>query len=151
MRLDPAEPEVLADPVRLRQIVRNVLDNAMKFTPAGGIVTVRSDRGERATGTIEVADTGPGVAPADQGRIFEPWVQAGRQRRGRARPRAALARKLAEAQGGSLTVRSEGVGQGSSFTVSMPQAPEAPGRPAATRMPRAAASSSRRTTRTARG
>jgi two-component system sensor histidine kinase TctE len=55
----------------LRELLSNLIDNALRYTPAGGSVTVRvrSDEGER--GYLEVEDTGPGIAPAERGRVFE--------------------------------------------------------------------------------
>jgi nitrogen-specific signal transduction histidine kinase/CheY-like chemotaxis protein len=122
--LDAADPWVSADRVRIRQVVRNLVDNAVKFTPTGGRVIVRSDRGAGREVRIEVTDTGAGIAPADQERIFEPYVQLGRDREtGGIGLGLHLARKLVEAQGGTLGVWSDGLGRGSTFTVLMPRAP----------------------------
>jgi two-component system, chemotaxis family, CheB/CheR fusion protein len=120
--LDPADPVVSADPVRIRQVVRNLLDNAVKFTPPGGRVSVRSDRGTGPDVRIEVVDTGPGIPREQQERIFEPYVQlAGGRESGGVGLGLHLARRLVEAQGGSIGVWSEGPGRGSTFTVLLPR------------------------------
>jgi CheY-like chemotaxis protein/nitrogen-specific signal transduction histidine kinase len=125
--LDPVAPRVMADPVRLRQVVRNLVDNAVKFTPPGGRVSVRSDRGEGRMAALEVADTGAGIAPEDRDRIFDPYAQLddGRAKGGLGLG-LFLARKLVLAQHGEIAVTSEGRGRGSRFLVSLPRAaPEA--------------------------
>jgi len=72
VRVDPPDLVVRADPARLRQLVANLLDNASRHSPAGGVVTVTATReGDRHR--IEVADQGPGVADADRERAFEPF------------------------------------------------------------------------------
>jgi signal transduction histidine kinase len=111
----------------LSQILRNLISNALKFTDAGEIrVGARLVDAE----TIEffVSDTGPGIAPDDQDRIFEEFLQleqrvARRQRgTGLGLP---LSRRLAELLGGSLTVRSQ-TGIGSTFTLRLPIAASTP-------------------------
>ncbi len=70
----PAEPvRIVGNPTMLRELLSNLIDNALRYTPAGGSVTVRvrSDQGERERGHLEVEDTGPGIAPAERGRVFE--------------------------------------------------------------------------------
>jgi len=117
------DPEVVVDPVRLRQLVGNLVSNAVRHTPAGGTVTVRS----RVTGgelTIEVADTGTGIDAADLPKIFDRFWRAdgSRTRRtGGSGLGLAIARKLTEAHGGTVAVVST-LGTGSTFTVRMPVA-----------------------------
>jgi PAS domain S-box-containing protein len=114
---------VFLDPARLKQILYNFLSNALKFTPAGGTVTVRARAEGEANLLLEVEDTGPGIAPQDVGRLFVEFQQLDT---GAARHHAgtglglALTRKLAEAQGGSVGVRST-PGQGSVFHVVLPR------------------------------
>ena len=111
--------EIEADQSRIRQVVFNLLSNAIKFTPEGGSVRVELGRAGD-TCRIDVVDTGPGIAPADQATIFEAFRQApaaaGQEGTGLG---LTLARQLVEAHGGSVAVESE-VGQGSRFSVLLP-------------------------------
>jgi signal transduction histidine kinase len=121
LTLKPDEIAVRADERKLRQVVFNLLSNAVKFTPEGGRVDVSATMSD---GVVEVAvsDTGPGIAPEDQGLIFEEFHQA----RGEAGPAhegtglgLPLARKLIELHGGRLWVESvEGTGSTFRFTLS---------------------------------
>jgi CheY-like chemotaxis protein len=124
--LDPAAPHAIADPIRLRQIVRNLVENAIKFTPPGGRVTVRSDRGGGQHVVVSVTDTGVGIPRELQERIFKPYAQleAGKEAGGLGIG-LHLARKLAEAQGGAIELKSGGIDQGSTFTLSLPRASSA--------------------------
>ncbi|MGH6948237.1 MAG: PAS domain-containing sensor histidine kinase [Kiloniellales bacterium] len=114
-------PQLCADERRFRQILLNLLSNAVKFTPAGGKVTVGAER--RADGgiTILVADSGVGIGAADQERIFEPFVQLDRARRGQEGTGLGLplCRKLVELHGGTLTLKSE-LGQGTVVEIHFP-------------------------------
>jgi signal transduction histidine kinase/DNA-binding response OmpR family regulator len=113
---------VHADRVRLRQIVTNLLSNAIKFTPDGGQVFI-SARRIGPDIAISVADTGPGIAPADQQRVFEEFQQAGDQEAGAGGTGLGLAltRRLVEAHGGRIELESA-VGHGAKFTVHLPGA-----------------------------
>jgi signal transduction histidine kinase len=107
------------DPARLRQIVLNLLSNAVKFTEQGR-VDVRVEKGRDGEVAIRVRDTGPGIAPEDQERIFEEFEQA----RSASAPTGtglglAISRRLARLLGGSLEVESE-LGAGSTFTLTLP-------------------------------
>ncbi|WP_306205581.1 response regulator [Actinoplanes sp. RD1] len=112
-----------ADRVRFRQIVENLLSNAIKFTPEGGRLTVTTAAdGEFVT--VTVADTGVGIAEADQARVFEEFQQVGDPERARAGTGLGLAltKRLVEAHGGEISLVSA-PGQGSAFTVRLPAAP----------------------------
>lgn len=119
-----AEVAVRAHPDRLQQILLNLMTNAIKFTPRGGLVSVECDI-EQKTGAIRVRDTGSGI-PSDQlERIFEPFVQVDRHRVV-ARERGvglglSISRELARAMGGNLTVESV-INEGSVFTITLPRA-----------------------------
>ncbi|HZM34898.1 MAG TPA: PAS domain S-box protein [Burkholderiales bacterium] len=104
-----------ADPARVEQIAANLLDNALKFTPAGGTirVTVGPEGGEAV---LRVADQGVGVEPAEQGRIFELFEQ-GREDGSGMGVGLALVKRLVEPHGGTVTIESEGEGRGATFTV----------------------------------
>lgn len=109
-----------ADERRIRQVVFNLLSNAVKFTPAGGNVEVSSAQ-RNGEVFVSVADTGPGIAPDDQERIFEEFQQTelGAEQREGTGLGLALSKKLIELHGGRLWVESE-VGQGSTFTFTLP-------------------------------
>ncbi len=118
-----AEVDAHVDPVRLRQLAGNLVANAIRHTPPGGAVTVRVEgRGDRLT--IEVADTGSGIAAADLPRVFDRfWRADGARGRdtGGSGLGLAIARQLARAHGGDITATSR-PGHGSAFTVDLPAA-----------------------------
>lgn len=112
----PDLDEVEADERKVKQVVFNLLSNAVKFTPDGGRVEVRARRvGDQAE--VAVADTGVGIDPADQDRIFQEFQQAGHQEGSGLG--LALARSLVALHGGSLRVESE-TGAGSTFLFTLP-------------------------------
>lgn len=122
--IDPATPPVTADPRRLTQILVELLDNACKFTPAGGAIGIRV-RPVDGMVQVEVWDTGPGIAPDELPHIWEPFGQlaiGNTGRRGGLGLGLTIARKLTELHGGSLAVQST-PGQGSCFAVRLPIAP----------------------------
>lgn len=116
-----ARAQRLGDAGRLRQILRNLLDNALRFTPAGG-VRLTLDLVDDAHVAIEVADTGIGIQAEDMERIFLPFFQVdasmGRSHTGRGLG-LSIARKLAEAMGGRLSLRSA-PGEGAVFRLDLP-------------------------------
>jgi signal transduction histidine kinase len=128
----PADlPPVYADPERIHQVVFNLLDNAVRFTPAGGRVTISAARrdGEVA---VAVADTGPGIPAEHLPRLFDRFyrVDTARSRDdGGTGIGLAIARSIVEAHGGRIHAESE-PGRGSTFTFELPVAParESPGR-----------------------
>jgi signal transduction histidine kinase/ActR/RegA family two-component response regulator len=110
------------DVVRLEQVVTNLLTNAIKYTPAGGEVDVAAGR-ERGTITVQVRDTGVGIAPDDLDSIFDMFVQAPRgleRAAGGLGLGLTLVRALVEMHGGTVAARSEGPGRGSEFSVRLP-------------------------------
>lgn len=118
--LDPAEVE--ADRQRLRQLAVILLDNALKFTPAGGRVDLACRR-QRGAVEFAVQDSGPGVPVADQPRIFDRFYRVstsrGRSETGGTGLGLAIARWIAEAHGGRIWVESEPA-RGSRFIVRLP-------------------------------
>jgi len=120
---EPAGPLfVRGDPARLTQVVGNLLHNAAKFTPSGGVtnITVSAVAGGAE---VRVRDSGVGMEAGQIERLFEPFEQA---ERGPARPYGGLglglwlSRALVELHGGTVTGTSEGLGRGSEFVVSLP-------------------------------
>jgi signal transduction histidine kinase/ActR/RegA family two-component response regulator len=132
---------VLGDPVRLHQVVVNLVDNAVNFTPAGGRVTVRLvETGGQAR--IAVTDTGAGIDPALLPRMFDRFLQADSSTtRGHAGLGLGLAivRHLVELHGGTVAAASEGPGRGATLTVTLPLTARRPtgdrGRPGHHRAP----------------
>jgi heavy metal sensor kinase len=125
VRADALEPAVvLGDAGALRRAVLNLVDNAVKYTPAGGKVEISLLVAE-GEARIVVRDTGIGIDPADAARIFDPFVRldAARTRdAGGSGLGLALVRAIVEAHGGTITVDST-PGAGSRFTVRLPLAP----------------------------
>jgi PAS domain S-box-containing protein len=112
-----------ADPDRLRQSVLKLLSNAVKFTPEDGFVVVRSERREECL-AIEVRDTGVGLEPAQLPLVFERFQQgdsSNTRRTGGLGLGLSLAQQLVELHGGSISVSSAGPGQGTTFTIQLPE------------------------------
>ena len=113
---------VSGDQTRIEQIVTNLLVNAASYTPPGGEIRVElvEERGEAA---LRVSDSGIGLAPEHQARIFELFFQAGDERpQGGLGIGLTLVKRLAELHRGSVEVHSEGRGRGATFTVRLPLA-----------------------------
>jgi PAS domain S-box-containing protein len=121
-------PLIRGDRRALKQILINVISNAVKYTPAGGSVTIKA-RPEGASLAIVVADTGSGIPPEDIPHVTEPFYRAGDVYTSGAAGGAGLglsiASGLVEAHGGSLQIASK-VGQGTTVTLRFPLAPPAP-------------------------
>jgi PAS domain S-box-containing protein len=120
--LGGCSPRILGDEKRLKQVLVNLLGNALKFTPPGGQITLRMTETQvPAEVLISVSDTGPGIRKEDQERVFLEFERADL---GRTAPFGtglglSIARRLVEAHGGSLTLQSK-FGQGSTFQVRLP-------------------------------
>jgi signal transduction histidine kinase/CheY-like chemotaxis protein len=119
----PTEPlYVEGDSTRLSQVLQNLLNNAAKYTPPGGQITLRADRaGDSAI--ISVRDTGIGIPPAMLDRVFEMFTQVDRGSslsQGGLGIGLALAQQLTQMHGGRIEVTSDGTGLGSEFTVRLP-------------------------------
>lgn len=120
----PKQPVwVSGDSTRLSQVLGNLLQNAAKFTPSGGTVSVSLYGGERAI--LTVRDTGMGVPPGILPLVFEPFTQADRSRdrsRGGLGLGLALVKGIVELHGGSVAAKSDGLGYGTEFRVVLPVA-----------------------------
>jgi signal transduction histidine kinase len=121
LRLQTDGAEIIeGDERRIRQVIFNLLSNAVKFTPEGGSVDVATARSDGEV-RVSVADTGPGIPPADQARIFEEFqqTQVGAELREGTGLGLALSRRLVELHGGRIWVESE-PGRGSTFCFTLP-------------------------------
>jgi PAS domain S-box-containing protein len=117
-----------ADPLRLEQIIWNLLNNGVKFTPPGGSVTIRLSR-DATRAFLEVEDTGEGIDPAFMPHVFEMFRQAdatSSRKHGGMGIGLALVEQLVHLHDGSITVASEGQGKGARFTIQFPLSREAP-------------------------
>jgi PAS domain S-box-containing protein len=123
-------PPLRADAARVKQVLVNLLSNAIKFTPAKGRIAVtathraKGEAGGRAVLEVAVADTGVGISPEDQARLFEEFRQgeAGIRQQQGAGLGLALCKRLVELQGGRIWVESAGRGQGACFRFTLPTA-----------------------------
>jgi PAS domain S-box-containing protein len=114
-----------ADPVRLEQVIGNLLNNAAKYSPDGCRIVLRAYR-EKAEAVISVLDEGVGIARDQIATIFEPFAQAERslnRAEGGLGIGLALVRRLVELHGGSVSCASAGPGKGSEFTIRLPALP----------------------------
>jgi signal transduction histidine kinase len=123
-RLDKDVERISADQRRLKQILVNLLSNAVKFTPEGGMVTLAVEAGAQPAGVLfRVRDTGIGIGAEAREQIFEPFTQLdggfARSQEGTGLG-LALVRRLVRLHGGEIFLESR-PGEGSTFTVSMPQ------------------------------
>jgi len=125
LRVDIEKALVEADPVRIEQVVCNLIQNAVKYTPRGGSLTV-SARAEAGMGVVRVADTGIGIPEAMLPHIFEPFIQVESSRlrsEGGLGLGLPLVRGLVLLHGGKVEAHSAGPGGGSEFVVSLPLKP----------------------------
>jgi len=128
-RISPDTPSVYADPTRVRQIVLNLVSNSIKFTDRGAITVSAHPRENEVV--VSIRDTGIGIQPNDQAKVFEPFRQVGKAVERRAAGTGlglAISRRFVEMHGGRIWVESE-PGQGSVFSFTLPAMASA--RPAA--------------------
>ena len=133
-------PRVAADPERMQQVVWNLVSNAVKFTDTGGRVEVRVERANGGA-RLRVTDTGIGIAPDLLPHIFDAFRQAdssATRSHGGLGLGLAIVRQLVELHGGAVAATSEGLGRGTTFTVTLPSA-VAPLAPVSARPPAGAA------------
>jgi signal transduction histidine kinase len=114
------DPLVLADPARLSQVLWNLIQNAAKFTPSDGRVTVRVTNPEQDWLRVEVIDTGIGIEPEALSRIFDPFEQVEPGRAGGLGLGLAISKAIVESHGGKISANSEGSQRGSTFAIELP-------------------------------
>ena len=135
-QLPRGELYVNADPVRLEQVIGNLLNNASKYTPIGGEIVLMlreaaveaGQASDKREAVISVKDNGIGIAPDKRPYVFDLFMRATRsidQQYGGLGVGLTLVRRLAELHGGTVEARSAGLGQGSEFIVRLPLAPAA--------------------------
>jgi CheY-like chemotaxis protein len=124
--LEGGPVHVEGDPARLEQVVNNLVDNALKYTPGAGRVTIVTERADE-TAVLRVRDTGQGIRTDLLAHVFDLFVQEPQsldRSRGGLGLGLALVKRLVELHGGSIAVWSAGPGQGSEFTVRLPAVAE---------------------------
>ena len=115
-QLDEAMPTILADPQELSQIFANIIRNGIEAMPDGGQLTVKSEVFRLGWVAVSIADTGVGIPPEEQPKVFEPLFTTKAKGIGLG---LAIAKTLVEGHGGTIEVQSE-MGKGSTFTVRLP-------------------------------
>jgi len=118
---------VEVDPMLIRQAIANLVDNAIKYTPAGGTVIIDAHQ-ERGKQYLSVKDTGLGIAPTDQARLFERFYRARRQETLSIKGTGlglAIVKSIVQQHGGEVAVESR-LGEGSTFTIQFPIRQEPP-------------------------
>ena len=122
LRLEARDHMSSGDAARLHQVFWNMVKNAIKFTPAGGEITVWTANSSSGRIRIEVSDTGAGIDPAFVPLIFNPFAQGNRQAAGATSGLGlgmSISRTIVELHGGTIEARSEGLGKGSTFAVEL--------------------------------
>lgn len=119
-KLDESLPVILADPDQLSQAFGNIIRNAIQAMPEGGRLTVKSKVSRPGWVSVSIADTGVGISPKDQQKLFEPLFTTKTKGIGLGLP---VTKILVEGHGGTIEVKSK-VGKGSTFTVMLPMGEE---------------------------
>lgn len=114
------DPIVLADPVRLNQVLSNLISNAVKYTPEGGKVLITT-RAENGHAEVVVADTGVGLTAEQMAALFQPFVRL-HDHPGGVGLGLYITKGVVEAMGGTITAESDGPGKGATFRVRLPLA-----------------------------
>src|SRR5881409_1464457 len=109
-----------ADPARLQQIFWNLINNAVKFTPENGQITITTSNDSSEQLRVEIADTGLGIEPEALPKIFDAFEQGGRTQLGGLGLGLAISKTLVEAHKGTITAQSAGRNKGATFTLVFP-------------------------------
>ncbi|MDB6004908.1 MAG: multi-sensor hybrid histidine kinase [Prosthecobacter sp.] len=126
LRFDATEAHVHADPARLQQVLWNLLKNAVKFTPAGGCITVSTSNPTSGRVAVHVEDTGIGIATTELQSIFLAFNQGdlvGRHQFGGLGLGLSISKAIVDAHGGELLAQSAGPGKGAAFIMEIDTAP----------------------------
>jgi two-component system phosphate regulon sensor histidine kinase PhoR len=119
VHLDPSLDRVPADPERIREVINNILHNAIKFTPEGGTITLSSHATPDSV-IATMADTGTGISATDLTRVFERFYKADKSRAQSGTGLGlAIAKHIIQAHGGKIWAESE-IGKGSVFSFGLP-------------------------------
>ena len=124
----PGLPPLIADGDRMAQVFTNLVDNALKFTPSGGVVSLSAGLDDQAWMKVVVEDTGAGIPEGEAERIFQRFYQADPARKGGETHGVglglAIAHEIVAAHGGRISVRSR-VGHGTAMEILLPLVPPA--------------------------
>jgi two-component system, OmpR family, sensor histidine kinase TctE len=127
---DAAAPRVVGEAMLVRELIRNLVDNAVQYTPGGGTVTVRllpDPYGQVAV--LQVEDNGPGIAESERALVFQPFYRGLGTEVDGSGLGLAIVREIAERHGGTVTIEAtnpRAVSPGTRFTVRLPTAPKSP-------------------------
>lgn len=117
------EMKVFADEKRIRQVISNILENALRHTPDGGTVRVTVDKSDGKNAKVSVADSGDGIDPQQAPDLFTSFVQVGdKSRVGRLGLGLSIAKDIVVNHGGRIWAESEGLGKGAVFNFTLPLA-----------------------------
>jgi len=120
LNLSAKKVHMRADPARLQQIFWNLINNAVKFTPPNGRITITTTNDSAEKLRVEIADTGMGIEPEALPKIFDAFEQGGRTQLGGLGLGLAISKTLVEAHKGTITAHSEGRNRGSKFALVFP-------------------------------
>jgi signal transduction histidine kinase len=120
LELEAVEHHIRADAARLQQICWNLIQNSVKFTPANGHITLRSNNPKGAWFRLEVIDSGIGITSDALGRIFDPFEQAGGAGFGGLGLGLAISKAIVEVHGGRIFASSAGADHGAMFVIELP-------------------------------
>ena len=114
---------VYCDPDRLRELLVNLVNNAIKFTEKGSVSVTCKVSKDKDMMTLKITDTGIGIEPEQLKEVFHPFVQAEGNLHGGSGLGLTLAKKLVQAMGGAISIESKGLGHGTMVTILLPQTP----------------------------